>query len=561
MKKIAIYLIFVTVSMCAAAQLAPQKYFVEFMDKANSPYSINSPAQYLSYRAIERRQRQGIAIEQNDIPVNQSYVNRLREYSVDILTRSKWFNGVTIYCLNPSIIDTIMQLPFVKQIYKSNLLKSVYKSNSDSNIKSNEVLLHTSNYSAFPRTTGYNSNGRFDYGPSFSQVHMLRGDSMHQLGYLGEGMVIAVLDAGFLNVDVLPAFDSLRIHDQILGTRDFVVPGNNVYRDYEHGTEVLSCMGANLPGELIGTAPHASYWLLRTEDVHSEYLIEEYNWVAAAEFADSAGADIINSSLGYTVFDEAYQNHDCEDMNGNTTPATRGANIASGKGMLVVSSAGNSGAGTWHCVSAPADGYSVLSVAAVDSGGVRAPFSSVGEATRRIKPNVAAMGARTIVGSPGGSIMVNNGTSFSAPLIAGLAACLWQAAPAWSNQSIMRAIELSSNQVSEPDSLLGYGIPDFIKALGHVGTENRDLRNDIRIFPNPFFSGFTLSFHSTEIQEIDINIYNNLGKGVYFARKQVRAGDNTLCLSEMSFMPVGSYVIKIVGRALLLNSKIIKINH
>ncbi|MCX6266493.1 MAG: S8 family serine peptidase, partial [Bacteroidetes bacterium] len=362
----------ITKHTCGAAQVAPQKYFIEFTDKANSPFSISRPIEFLTQRAIERRQRQGIAIIENDIPVNQEYINGVMQFAVQVLTRSKWFNGITIYCQNPLTIDSILQLPFVNRITKNKFIDDIYTSNSVDKFKLEEVSHEVIESSLFPHIFGYFGNASSSYGPSYNQIHMLNGDSLHKLGYNGEGKVIAVLDAGFLRVDVLAAFDSLRANNQILGTRDFVVPGNDVYQENEHGMEVLSCMGANLPGLMIGTAPKAKFWLLRSEDVGSENLIEEYNWVSAAEFADSAGADIINSSLGYTIFDNASLSHQCEDMNGNTTPVTRGANLAFSKGMIVVSSAGNSGAGAWKCVSSPADGSCVLAIAAVDSNGIRA---------------------------------------------------------------------------------------------------------------------------------------------------------------------------------------------
>jgi serine protease AprX len=563
MKKKAIILILGWVCMFAASgQVAPQKYFIEFMDKTNSPYSVNSPAQFLSYRAIERRQKQGIPVVENDIPVNQSYINRLKDYSANVLTRSKWFNGVTIYCLNPSMIDSIMRLPFVKRVIKSQFNDNVYTLKSENKFMLEEVSHEVVNFPLLPAKPGYIGNTGYDYGPSYNQIHMLKGDSMHKLGFRGEGMVIAVLDAGFLHVDVLPAFDSLRLNNQILGTMDFVTPGNNVYNEYEHGMEVLSCMGGNLPGQLIGTAPKASFWLLRSEDVNSENLIEEYNWVSAAEFADSAGADIINSSLGYTVFEILPQSHTCLDMNGHTTPVTKGANIASGKGMLVINSAGNSGAGSWKCVSSPADGYTVLAVAAVDSNGIRAGFSSVGEATLRIKPNVAAMGRGTVVSSTSGTVMYNNGTSFSSPVMAGMAACLWQAAPTWNNTSISRAIELSGNQAANPDSLLGYGIPDFIKALQHVNVAGKVKESSAAVFPNPFAGGFSISFHAQAVQEVNVYLVNNLGMPVYSLQKRMtKVGENLISFPDLTFLPDGNYILRLVGNGLLMNSKVIKINN
>jgi len=547
-------------SVTILSQVAPGKYFIEFTDKANSPYSISQPEDFLSQRAIDRRSEQAIAIEENDIPVNQSYVDSIRRFNIQVLTRSKWLNGVTISCPDPSIIDSILMFPFVKRVLKDEFIRNVYASYSDNKFKSEEVILDQNSFLQQFESTGYNSDMGFNYGPSFNQIHMLRGDSLHNLGYRGQGMVIAVLDAGFYHVDVLPAFDSLRLNDQILGTRDFVLPGNNVYNEYEHGMEVLSCMGGNVPGQIIGTAPKAKYWLLRTEDVHSEYIIEEYNWVAAAEFADSAGADIINSSLGYTVFNDSVQNHTCQDMNGHTTPATRGANIADGKGMIVVNSAGNSGGSSWKCVSSPADGYYVMAVAAVDSNGIRAGFSSTGEATARIKPNTAAMGRGVIVSSSTGSILYNNGTSFSSPIMAGMAACLWQSAPGQSNHSIIRAIERSGSQASHPDSLLGYGVPDIVKAMQHLNIDMKDIKRNAVIYPNPFTGSFSVSFYSPVSREIRISLVDRVGQIVYSDHRQhIKTGENQISIGEIPGLYPGIYFLEISCPGLFITSKVTKI--
>ena len=562
MKIITIILILACLHIHGWSQVAPQKYFVEFIDKKDSPYAINRPNEFLSQRAIERRQRQGIPVVANDIPVNQGYVNRVREYGVEVLTRSKWFNGITIYTLNSMVIDSILRLPFVKRVLKSDNDNFINDLNSVNKFTLEEVSLKVLNTGSDLTPNRYNSNSGYNYGPSYNQIHMLKGDSLHKLGYRGEGMIIAVLDAGFLNADTLSAFDSLRANNQILGTRDFVKPGNNVYHEYEHGMEVLSCMGGNLPGKLVGTAPKASYWLLRSEDFNSEFLIEEYNWVSAAEFADSAGVDIINSSLGYTRFDDPVLNHTCQDMNGNTTPVTKGANLAASKGILVVNSAGNSGTSDWHCVSAPADAFSVLSVAAVDSNGIRAPFSSLGEATLRIKPNVASMGKGAVVASTIGSVMYNNGTSFSSPIMAGLAACLWQAAPSWDNFTLIRAIELSSNQVSHPDSLLGFGIPDFIRALQHAGVCVEKQTGSVKCFPNPFNERLSVRIPAHISEEYEVVLLNTLGMNILTSHFTAdREGENEFFIDDPGVLPNGTYMLRVSVTDFQATAKVVKTGH
>jgi len=561
MKTVAFIIISVWISTQCLAQIAPQKYFIEFSDKSNSPYSVTRPGEFLTQRAIDRRSRQGITMTENDLPVNPSYITRLLHFNVTFLNASKWFNGVTIYCANQATLDSIQQLPFVNRILKSNNVNHITDYLSDNKFKSEEVLHEVNIIHLHPSNPASSVDPIFNYGPSFRQIHMLNGDSLHKLGYRGEGMVIAVLDAGFYHADVLNAFDSLRFNGQILGTKDFVKPGNNVYNEYEHGMEVFSCMGANLPGVIIGTAPKAKYWLLRSEDYYSENIIEEYNWVSAAEYADSVGADIINSSLGYTTFDDPAMDHTCSDMNGFTAPATRGANFAYSKGMIVVNSAGNEGGSSWKCVSAPADGTGVLAIAAVDSNGIRASFSSTGEATGRIKPNVAAMGQAVIVVSTIGSIMHSSGTSFSSPIMAGLTACLWQSAPLKPNGVIIRAIELSGNRVTHPDSLLGYGIPDFVKGLKDVGIYEKDKSGRIQIYPNPFTDVVSIRFTLHTDQDLSAELLDQLGQVKSILPVLIgRAGENQFHFNQFSALAAGCYFLRITGREIDENIMIVKVN-
>lgn len=565
MKKTAIIIITALViwlSPDAIAQVAPQKYFVEFMDKTDSPFSIDRPQEFLSSRAIERRQKQGIPIDESDLPVNTNYINRVRVFTNSILTRSKWFNGITIHCLNPAMVDSISRLPFVKSVTK-NIKRNEYINNeySDNKFIKDEVILQVDFSDLAKKNSDYNRNMMFEYGPSYRQINMLNGDSLHRLGYRGQGKVIAILDAGFSNVDKLVAFDSLWSNNQILGTKDFVNPGGNVFNEYEHGMKVLSTIGGNIPGQLIGTAPQADFWLLRSEDVNTEYIIEEYNWISAAEFADSAGADIINSSLGYITFFDTTQNHTCSDMNGNSTPITKGANMAFTKGMIVVSSAGNSGT-SWKCVSAPADGFNVLAVAAVDSNGNRAGFSSVGEATHRIKPNVGALGELAVVSSTIGTIMYANGTSYSSPIIAGLVACLWQAAPTWSNESVKRSIELSGSIVMTPDSLIGYGIPDFVKALQVLSVGVSPGQDLVKVYPNPFQNVLTISLVSEKEQEFDISLCNQQGIVIFSLLKhRVTKGENSINLTNLPELQNGIYLLNISGSDFRLHTKVIKMKN
>jgi len=558
MRKSALMVMTLFFTMTLLAQVAPDKYFIEFTDKNNSPYSIDRPGEFLSDRAIQRRQNQWIGIEENDLPVNPSYVEAIKNINVTILTRSKWLNGITIHTNNIALVDSIGRLPFVKSIVKNKIMPI-----NSGTVPHNKFHVEE-NFKQYisPGVSWEKQSNEvsYNYGPSYAQIHMLKGEELHQLGYRGQGKVIAILDAGFFMANTLPVFDSLRANNQILGTKDFVDPGNDVYLESPHGMEVLSVIGGNFPGQLIGTAPKAGFWLLRPEDTGSEYLIEEYNWVSAAEFADSVGADIINSSLGYTRFDNHEQDHTCADMSGDKTPVTRGANIASTKGLLVINSAGNSGGSDWQCVGAPADGFSVLAIAAVDSMGIRASFSSVGEATNRVKPNVAAMGAGTILAGSNGNFFTGSGTSFSAPLIAGMAACLWQTKSWASNYYILRSIERSANQFLQPDSFLGFGIPDFKKAMNLVVLPEAEKFNRLQVYPNPFTNQVKIMLFAAIKQIVIIKLYDLQGRIVYSKENiECPVGEKRIDVFLPDELPTGCYCLHLISTEVFRTSLLVKI--
>ena len=377
--------IFLFAAYYANAQTAPDKYWIQFTDKNNNPYLISAPEQYLSQRAIDRRTKYNIPVDSKDIPVTPVYVDSLRSIGLSILTVSKWMNSVTVETTDSLLMDTIDYLGFVKT--KQKVPKS---KNKDA---TNSFLLNSKVSPVFTKTDDIKT--LFDYGLGTAQIGMLNGHILHNNGFQGQGMQIAVIDAGFQNANVNSGFDSLWANNQVLGTRDFVDRNSDIFSEHSHGNVVLSTMAAYLPGELIGTAPKASYWLLRSEDANTEYLIEEDNWISAAEFADSAGVDLINTSLGYTTFDDSTMDHVYADLDGNTSRITQGADIASSKGILVVVSAGNSGNKPWRYIGVPADADSCLTVGSVDGYMKYSDFSSVGPtADGRIKPDVVAMGSK-----------------------------------------------------------------------------------------------------------------------------------------------------------------------
>jgi hypothetical protein len=475
-----------------------QNYFwIGFTDKNNSEYSLDHPEMYLSERAIQRRINQNIAVDSLDLPVKQTYIDSVLTLEVELVHASKWLNGITVRCDSATLADSLGNWSFIREVQ---LTKPGMSTKSLHNKFADEQLSDRA-----PIDTSV-------YGASVHQIGMMEGQVLHNENFRGQGIQIAVLDAGFYKVDELPAFDSLWANNQILGTKDFVNPGDDFFSTNYHGMSVLSCMGGNIPGELIGTAPKASYWLLRSEENDSEYIVEEDNWVAAAEFADSVGVDIINSSLGYTEFDDASTNHTYADMDGKTTRVTRGANIAASRGMLVFASAGNERDNSWFRIVAPSDGVNVIGVAAVDANFSPAFFSSAGPAVDgALKPNVSAMGYSTTLQRSNGTVGIANGTSFSSPVLAGMAASLWQAYPEKTAVEIKTALEESGHLYNSPDSLQGYGVPNMQVACSLLNPAAADITTENRswtIFPNPVKDRIVLK-SATNIQagRLDIKLY------------------------------------------------------
>ncbi|MFO7370031.1 MAG: S8 family serine peptidase [Bacteroidales bacterium] len=524
---------------------APGKYLVSFTDKQYSPFSADNPAEFLSQKALERRKNQGIPITHNDLPVSQVYIDSLKWAGAKVLHTSKWLNTATIQVSDSLILDRISGFGFVRKTTTA-LNKQSYHSRKK----------------AASGTKEADTPASLEYGASWLQTAIHHGQHMHAHGYTGKGITIAVLDAGFSEVDRLPVFSNIREDGRILGTRSYVLPGESVFGHSTHGMSVLSVIGGWQPGELVGAAPDAYFYLLRTEDASSEFIIEEDNWIAAAEFADSAGADIINTSLGYSLFDNQDQNHLYSDMDGNTTRISRAADIAASKGMLVVVSAGNEGNSAWKYITAPGDADSVLTVGAVDPYLDVAEFSSRGPSSdNQVKPEVMAIGKGIYVARPDETIRPGNGTSYSAPLITGLAACLWQANREASAMEIRQAICESADRYNQPDDEFGFGIPDFNLAniLLQMGQENSTVDQVVTLFPNPFNRLLYVVFRNTTSAPVDISLYDISGKEMLHAIYPQVEGRNYVKLEgELAGLPRGAYIIRIRSGELSENCKLFK---
>jgi hypothetical protein len=549
-----ISLIFITALSAQDAGLS--NYVLSFTDKGVSKISSLNPLDYLSDKAVERRLKFEIPFDEDDIPVRQQYITDVTNTGAKVLTRSRWFNNIVIEA-NADMISEISGLPFILNIQPlEKNLKSQYTP-----ISSEKPYFETETISPWIDPIPEKGiSDIYDYGTAYNQIHQLKGEYLHNIGYSGEGMLIAVIDAGFNSVNVMPCFQSLRDNNQIKGTHDFADPGNDVYATTmaSHGTSVLSCMAANVSGQMVGTAPKADYWLLRSEVGATESIIEEYYWVSAAEFADSVGADLINSSLGYTTFDDPSTNHTYADMDGKTTVVTLGADKAAQKGILVVNSAGNSGESTWLYISAPADGDSVFTVGAVDAAGIRSSFSSIGPTyDGRFKPEVMAQGTGAAIYSPDG-LGSGNGTSFSSPIMCGITACFWQAFPGLTNMQIIDMIKASSSQASSPDNFLGWGIPDFELASATLSYQNQSVEKNITLYPNPVFDKLTIGLPFSLQGRYDLKVLNVEGKVVY-SLHNTEGSIRSIQLNDIGYLTSGIYFIQVSDHNSVYSGKFLKI--
>lgn len=424
------------------------RYRVYLADKKNNSYSLKEPEAFLSEKALARRKRLGIKLDKHDLPVSPFYLKELQAKGLRVHCVSKWNNTVVVEMSDTLQVEMLKRFSFVTGV------KKVWESK--------DSVLCYQGLDRFSMIENKRDTLDCFYGKGEKQISQLDADELHKAGYCGQGITIAVIDGGFLNVDSISAFK----HTKILGTRNFVDPTKSVYAELQpHGTMVLGCIAPNEPYFHVGTAPEASFYLLQSEDTTSEQPIEEDNWCAAVEYADSIGADIVTSSLGYTTFDKGHESHKYFEADGKTVVNSRVASLAASRGVLLLNSAGNEGDGTWKKIGFPADAPNILTVGAVDYEGVNTIFSSLGNtADGRIKPDVMAVGAGTWVVDAEGNFVQSNGTSFSCPVLCGAVACLWQAFPEKTPLEIIAAVLRSANNYEHPDNVYGYGIPNMWKA-------------------------------------------------------------------------------------------------
>ncbi|RDC63072.1 S8 family serine peptidase [Adhaeribacter pallidiroseus] len=520
---------------------AVYKQFVYFKDKANNPFTIQQPQQFLSTSAIQRRERYQIPVITRDLPVTPAYVAQLKQAGAKVWYTSRWFNGALIQC-DTTTFRKIKMLPFIKTA------ETVAQRRGKSASTSGQKRAATQKFKKTGQSLSYK---QLVFGEATSQAKLIGVPEMHQAGFRGEGMSIAVFDGGFSGVNRVSAFAHLFSNNKITATFDFVDKNTGVYEKDSHGTEVLSTLAANVPNVFVGTAPQANYSLFITEDVSREQRLEEVNWLLAAEFADSMGVDIIQTSLGYNLFDGANTSYTYADMNGDKAISTRAADFAAATGMLVVVSAGNEGNDPWQYITAPADADSVLSIGATDSLGRRAVFSSIGPTyDKRIKPDLSGQGLLAAVINPAGNVIKANGTSFSAPIICGLVAGFWQANRQLTNLQVMDYLKLSGTQAKQPDNQLGFGIPNYIRAQTLADQLEGELNNNFKLFPSPVSENhFTVLMPVTADQNTEIRLFNAIGQEVStfsYHYNKIKS-DRTFVTFELKGLAPGIYHCVISG--------------
>jgi serine protease AprX len=515
-------------------------YRVYFRDKGNLEPAGFSPANLLSQRAIDRRLKAGIEVPvMSDLPVYSDYLNQVISKGFVLHCTSRWMNTGLYKTQDLKDINSILSLPFVKDVklVKKPVGKSSYSDKLD--------ISQTS----------------ADIPPYDRPLTMVNGLSMHNSGFDGKGVLIAILDGGFDKADRISSLTGLRARKGIKGTRDFILKNTQVYGYHNHGTAVLSILAGKLDGQIEGSAPGADYWLLRTEDVSTEFPVEEDYWAAGAEFADSIGADIISSSLGYCTFDDPAMSYKFPDLDGETAFVTRAADFAASKGILVVNSAGNERNKPWVRIIAPSDGDSVVASAAVDGYKSISSFSSAGpSADGRVKPDISTQGVSVPIQVLETSVARGNGTSFSCPVLSGLCACILQAVPQATFTDIIDALKRSGDRYNYPDSLYGYGVPDIVNAVGFLQDRLVGKPETETIFgPNPFTSDILITFKKAPGT---LRLIISTSSGQVFVNRTYREYiSRSLIISDMQNMQQGVYFISLITSYGTITHKVIKLNN
>ena len=493
-------------------------YLIHLKPKNNTASYFNNPTSMLTQKALDRRLNRNINVDDKDVPIDASIIQQIKNLNLTYVGSSKWLNNVMVAIDNEDVKNQVQNLSFVQTVQPL--------------FNDNFAPRHNHNPSKFQEFNARLTN--FDYGYSSSFIDQLNLSPIHQAGYTAQNILIGVIDSGFPGVDFIDAFAALRNENRIIDSKNFV-NSNSIYDMHSHGTVVLATMAAKVNGSFVGSAPDANYALYVSEDASQETPKELMYWIQAAERADSIGVDVINTSLGYTTFDDDRYDFTYDDMDGNTTLISKGAKIAASRGIFLLNAMGNDGANDWHYVSAPADVAEMFSIGAIDLNLNPAYFTSFGpNSANKNKPNVSALGVSTPTYSPNGNITYSNGTSLASPVLAGAVASLMSAAPTMPLDELKLLIENAGHLYPVYDVQLGFGVPNFGVILEALKSNELE-KNRFKIYPNPSSNYFKVD---ADLDIKNIQLLSLIGQVV----KEVKDKDTL----EVKNVAKGIYILKIV---------------
>ena len=499
-----------------AQQKMVYKFAVFFNNKDTVTYPISNPELYLSAKSIARKQQQNIGFDMLDVPVNSINIKAIIKAGFNVHNTSRWFNCAIVFSDDKQAADSLKKIIGVKQVIDVGF--SVKKTIAQNNKEVNMGEMISQLEQKFPKVNDKNKQDSNIYGAGFAQAEMLNATGLHQINLNGSGVTIAVIDAGYRNANKHVVFKHAL--KQVIATYDFVDMETNVFDNDDHGTAVWSCLAANDTFNFIGTAPSAKYVLLRSEDATTEFPVEEFYWAISAEYADSIGADIISSSLGYNEFDHDKYNYEQKHLDGKTTWITQAANLASKKGLFVINSAGNEGDNAWKQIAFPGDANDVITVGAVDKKQRFAGFSSIGlTADGRIKPDLMALGENVTIASEMGSIYEGDGTSYSCPILAGGIACLWPLIKNNNATQIINWLHMSGSNYYKPNKYFGYGVPNLYLVYQFAINYPKDTLIDVRVLDD---KNHQLTYYANHNEKLKIILVNALGKQVFSQTENVK---------------------------------------
>ena len=542
-RKASVIMLLIAVMLGYKATATQYAFQVNFTDKNNTPFSLSTPSAYLSSRSLTRRTLQGIAIDSMDLPVNASYIDSVLTLTGGQMHEtSKWFNLCVILLSDSATIHVLDGKPYIK----STKLIGYYAG----------TLHRPSAPGNQPKPLAKSTTGSDPvyYGETWPQTSIVNGNYLYDNGFTGSGKLIAVIDAGFTTADTHPGFSALWSSGRVVDQRNFTLASDFVLGYDGHGMKVLSTMAGNVPNTFVGSAPMASYALYVSEDGGSEQPIELVNMVCASERADSIGADVITTSLGYNTFDDPNESFSFPtDMDGKTTIAAKAANVATSKGMLFVASAGNEGGNAWNNILTPGDADSALTIGSVDISGVPAGNSGYGpNAAGQVKPDVCGMGQPANIFNTSSGYGTEAGTSFSTPQIAGWAACLWQSLPGATPYQLRQAIIKCASSYNTPGTHIGYGVPNFQCATNVLlyvkGTPPEFTASQwVIASPDPFVNELRLAVSPDTDGFVDLSLIDITGKTITTLRRQFYKGFNAPVSLSLPWLPSGVYILKAVS--------------